>query len=268
MDVSVRRIDSAVHIVDFGWPVSILSRTPLPLPLALRTTAPRTAADDGHPVTLLPRSLDRLLSAQAHGGTDTVDGAWRVFIAEHTRLLLHVARSVSANHDDTMDAYAFVLEQLRADGFRRLREFAADPKSKLSTWLVVVARRLCLDLYRRRYGRNRGAESTAGRTVRRRLRDLVTEQLDVCDLQSTLIGGAELAVREAELREALDEALMVIEVQDRLLLRLRFDDDLSAQEIARLLGLPSPFHVYRRVNTLLGQLRRTLEQRGIASPLP
>lgn len=219
-------------------------------------------------MTPLPRSLDRLLSAQAHGGPDAVDGAWRVFIAEQTRLLLHVARSVSTNHDDAMDAYTFVLEQLQADDFRRLREFAADPRSKLSTWLVVVARRLCLDLYRHRYGRNRGTESSARRVVRRRLRDLITEQLDVCDLQSTHIGGAELAVREAELREALDEALMTVEVQDRLLLRLRFDDDLSAQEIARLLSLPSPFHVYRRVNTLLGQLRRTLEHRGVASSLP
>jgi RNA polymerase sigma factor (sigma-70 family) len=264
MDGSPRRIDSALYTVDFRRRIRILSRTAL----SPRTTALRTAADDGHPVTLVPRSLDRLLSAQAPAGIDAVDAEWRVFIAEHTRLLLHVARSVSTSHDDTMDAYTFVLEQLRADDFRRLRDFAADPRSKLSTWLVVVARRLCLDLYRRRYGRNRSSESTNGRIVRRRLRDLLTEQLDVCDLQPTHTGGAELAVREAELRVALDEAMTTIEPRDRLLLRLRFDDDLSAQEIARLLDFPSPFHVYRRVNALLAQLRRSLEQRGIVSAVP
>jgi RNA polymerase sigma factor (sigma-70 family) len=261
MDASPRHIDSGPDTVDFGRSMRILSRT------SLRATPLRTAADVGQPVTL-PRSLDRLLSAQAHGGIGAVDAAWRTFIAEQTRLLLHVARSVSTNHDDAMDAYAFVLEQLRADDFRRLREFATDPRSKLSTWLVVVARRLCLDLYRRRYGRNRGRESTDGRMVRRRLQDLLTEHVDVCDLQPTHTGGAELAVREAELRVALDEALTTIEPRDRLLLRLRFDDDLSAQEIARLLDLPTPFHVYRRVNTLLAQLRRSLEQRGIVSPVP
>lgn len=233
--------------------------------------APRiTAADDGYPVTPipLPRSLERLLSAQSTGDFPTVDAAWRAFVSEQTRLLLHVARSVSSNHDDAMDAYTFVLEQLRADGFRRLRDFAADPRSKLSTWLVVVARRLCLDLYRRRYGRNRGAESRAGRTVRRRLRDLVSEDLDVHDLPVAHNGGAELAVRQAELHMALDDALTTLDPRDRLLLRLRFDDDLAAQEIARLLDLPSPFHVYRRVNALLAQLRRMLEQRGVESHVP
>jgi DNA-directed RNA polymerase specialized sigma subunit len=53
-----------------------------------------------------------------------------------------------------------------------------------------------------------------------------------------------------------------------LLLRLRFDDDLTAQEIAKLLQFPSPFHVYRRVNALLGVLRRALEQRGFESAVP
>jgi RNA polymerase sigma factor (sigma-70 family) len=228
-----------------------------------------TVAAGGQPVTLLPRSLDRLLTPSVAADVDSVDAAWRAFVSEHSRLLLHVARSVSTNHDDAMDAYTFVLEQLRADEFHRLREFAADPRSKLTTWLVVVVRRLCLDLYRRRYGRNRGIESNARRAVRRRLCDLVTEDLELHNLPAThTSGGAELAVRQAELYVALDDALLTLLPQDRLLLRLRFDDDLSAQEIARLLEYPSPFHVYRRVNLLLGQLRIALERRGIESALP
>lgn len=220
------------------------------------------------PVTPLPRSLDHLLFAHATRDIDGLDAAWRAFVAEHTRLLLHVARTVTSNHDDAMDAYAFVIEQLQADDFRRLREFAADPRSKLSTWLVVVARRLCLDLYRRRYGRARGIDSRAQRSVRRRLQDLVAENFDVHDLPATHTGGAELALRRSELRGALDEALATLDPHDQLLLRLRFDDDLSAQEIAKLLSFPSPFHVYRRVNALLGVLRRALEQRGIESAVP
>jgi DNA-directed RNA polymerase specialized sigma24 family protein len=49
-----------------------------------------------------------------------------------------------------MDGYAYVLEALRSDDYRRLRAYAADGRSKFSTWLVVVARRLCLDLHLRR----------------------------------------------------------------------------------------------------------------------
>ena len=220
------------------------------------------------PVTDLPRSLDRLLFAHATHDTDGLDAAWRAFVAEHTRLLLHVARSVSSNHDDAMDAYAFVIEQLQADDFRRLREFVAEPRSKLSTWLVVVARRLCLDLYRRRYGRVRGLDSAPQRAARRRLQDLVCVDVDVHELPAAHNGSTELAIRRSELQIALDQALALLDPQDHLLLRLRFDDDLTAQEIAKLLNFPSPFHVYRRVNALLAVLRRTLEERGIESPIP
>jgi RNA polymerase sigma factor (sigma-70 family) len=220
------------------------------------------------PVTSLPRSLDRLLFAHATHDIDALDAAWRAFVAENTRLLLHVARSVTSNHDDAMDAYAFVIEELRSEEFRRLREFAADPRSKLSTWLVVVARRLCLDLYRRRYGRVRGADSQTQRAVRRRLQDLVGEDLDVHEIPAAHNGSAELALRRSELRVGLEQALATLDPQDQLVLRLRFDDDLTAQEIARLLGFASAFHVYRRVNALLAVLRRALEQRGIESAAP
>jgi len=216
----------------------------------------------------LPRSLARLLSHHADDGSADVDGAWRAFVADHTRLLLHVARSVSANHDDAMDSYAFVLEQLRAGNFRRLREFAADPRSKLTTWLVVVTRRLCLDLYRQRYGRKRGADSDENRLVRRRLQDLVAEGLEWDDIPAVVDANAELAVRQSELSSALEQVLSSLNPQDLLLLRLRFDDDLAAQEIARLLNFPSPFHVYRRINALLPQLRRALEQLGVESWAP
>lgn len=215
----------------------------------------------------VPRSLDRLLGAGA-GDASTLDAAWRAFTAENTRLLLHVARSIFKGHDEVMDAYAFILEQLRADDCRRLKEFAVDPRSKLSTWLVVVARRLCLDLYRRRYGRDRGAESREQRAVRRRLQDLLSEDVEVHAIAATHIDSAELTVRRSELTTALDRALAEVGASDRLLLRLRFDDDLPAQEIARLLGFASPFHVYRRINVLLARLRRGLENQGVRSALP
>jgi RNA polymerase sigma factor (sigma-70 family) len=223
--------------------------------------------DDCGMVTL-PRSLERLLGPDVIGDSSDLDAAWRTFAAEHTRLLLHVARSIFKRHDEVMDAYAFMLEQLRADDCRRLKEFAVDPRSKLSTWLVVVARRLCLDLYRRRYGRDRGAESRDKRAMRRRLQDLLSEDVEVHAIAVTQIESAELTVRQSELHSALDRALEEVGASDRLLLRLRFEDDLPAQEIARLLGFASPFHVYRRVNVLLARLRRGLEKQGVRSAVP
>jgi len=81
------------------------------------------------------------------------EAAWTRFVETHNRLLLHVARSVDRDHDAAMDAYAHVLEQFRGDDFRRLRAYASDGRSKFTTWLVVVTRRVCLDHVRQRYGR-------------------------------------------------------------------------------------------------------------------
>src|SRR6266850_3361808 len=115
--------------------------------------------------------LIRLLTAP---DPPTRDAAWDAFVATHSRLLIHTARSLNRDHDAAMDGYAYVLEALREGDYRRLRAYTADGRSKFSTWLVVVARRLCLDFHRQRYGRARdtGTEAKEARAARRRLVDL------------------------------------------------------------------------------------------------
>ena len=104
--------------------------------------------------------------------------------------------------------------------------------------------------------------------MRRRLQDLVADEIDWHELIAVSGEGAELAVRQTELSEALKQELTRLAPRDQLLLQLRFTDDLTAQEIARLLDFASPFHVYRRVNALLAELRRLLTQRGVESSVP
>lgn len=209
----------------------------------------------------LPPELSRLLDAADSAAQES---AWETFVGAHSRLFLHVARSLERDHDAAMDAYAYVLEQLRQDDLRRLRAYAADGRSKFTTWLVVVIRRLCLDHRRQRYGRaDPQPENREARAARRRLVDLVGDEIDVDRLaaspQRTPMG--ELEARE--LRGALAAALAALEPRDRLLLKLRFEDELPAREIAALMGFPSLFHVYRRLNALLDVLRAGLARRGI-----
>ena len=66
-----------------------------------------------------------------------------------------------------------------------------------------------------------------------------------------------------ETRTALLAATSELDPDDRLLLVLRFADDRSAREIAEVVGLPSPFHVYRRLNAILARLRVALAEAGI-----
>jgi RNA polymerase sigma factor (sigma-70 family) len=198
------------------------------------------------------------------------DAAWRSFVETHSRLLLHTARSMDRDYDAAMDAYAYLLEQLQHDDYRRLRAYVSDGRSKFTTWLVVVARRLCLDHLRHRYGReqNSGPRGSETREVRHRLADFLTEEIDSADLPDAGTGDPHTQLRAAELSRSLAVELRRVEPRDRLLLTLRFEDDLSAREIARLMGFPTPFHVYRRLAGVLGQLRAALTRRGVQDSEP
>jgi RNA polymerase sigma factor (sigma-70 family) len=216
----------------------------------------------------LPNELSRLLAA---AGPDQADAAWAEFVRAHSRLLLHVARTLAHDHDAAMDRFAYLLEQLRRDDCRRLRSFVADGRSKFTTWLVVVARRLCLDYDRSQYGRADRAtdpEHRASRAERRQLHDLVGAETDLGTLPDPAGRGADDAVVARERGEALAAALAALEPADRLLLRLRFDDAKAASEIARVMGFPTQFHVYRRLDRVLALLRRELESRGIRDAVP
>jgi RNA polymerase sigma factor (sigma-70 family) len=170
-----------------------------------------------------------------------------------------------------MDAYAYLLEQLRRDDFTRLRAYVSDGRTKFTTWLVVVARRLCLDHLRQRYGRpqDAGPRSSATRAVRRRLIDHLVEELDPSGHSDpAAIDDPETRLRMMELSRALTGALGGLEPRDQLLLKLRFDDGLAAREIGQVMGFPTPFHVYRRLNALLERLRAMLHGRGIQGSEP
>jgi RNA polymerase sigma factor (sigma-70 family) len=187
-----------------------------------------------------------------------------------------VVRALTSDRDAAMDAYARVLERLREDDFRRLRTYVPDGRCRFTTWLVAVVRRLCLDWHRERFGRARADGSAQAHEAHERRRQLASLALDVgveefseaLDPGTPEKDGPDERLRARELLDALDAVLATLAPADQLLLRLRFDDGLSAQQIARTLHYPTPFHVYRRINALLAELRAMLRARGIESPVP
>lgn len=221
----------------------------------------------------LPRELTRLLEART---PSRADAAWSDFVAAYSRLLLHVVRSSTNDRDAAMDAYARVLERLRENEYHRLRAYVADGRSRFTTWLVAVVRRLCIDWHREQFGRARPEASAQAREAHERRRRLTTLALDLgveeltesVEVRTQETEGPEERLRTLELHGALDAALATLSPADQVLLRLRFDDGLSAQQIARTLHYPTPFHVYRRINALLATLRETLRARGIESSVP
>lgn len=217
-------------------------------------------ADPEHP-RAFPSQLRRLL--------DTADGpgqerAWTEFLDAYSKLILYVARQATRDHDVAMDRYAYVLERLREQGCRRLRTFAADGRGKFTTWLVVVVRRLCLDHDRHLHGRA-PAPTARDPAPPRRLLELLLDPEAMDRLPDGALPADERMERE-QVHQQLEAALATLSPGDRLLLTLRYEDDRSAREIASLLSLPTPFHVYRRLNRVHDALRRALVARPGRSP--
>ena len=217
----------------------------------------------------LPPELSALLDGKDPASRDE---AWSAFLEHHSRLLLKAARTFGRDYDTSMDRYRFILEALRNDDFRRLRSYQVNGRSSFRSWLAVVARRLCIDHERARYGRAGRAADASGsekeRSARRRLVDLVGANLDTGLLPQSSSSDPEKDLRSAELGKALTAVIGSLEPRDQLLLKLRFEDDLAVKQIAEVMSNPSVFHVYRRLKSLLGEVRERLSSKGVAGPMP
>lgn len=216
-----------------------------------------------------PPLVARLLGARVG---EEAEAAWSAFVAEYTRLLLHVARSPGNERDDTMDAYAYILDRLRRDDLRALRAYTCTAGSRFTTWLVVVTRRICVDFRRQRYGRPRGTEASSGhdadRIARWRLASYGVASPELLALVDEHEVGAEERLHARQLHAALQRAVLELTTEEQLLLRLRFDDGRPVPEIARLMRAPTPFHIYRRLRAICATLRRALARDGFEEGAP
>lgn len=204
-----------------------------------------------------PAELAKLLSAPPG---QEVEDAWAEFLASYTGLLLKVATAFGPGYDEVLDRYLFMLEELRRSDYRRLRAFAADGRGRFSTWLTVVAQRLCLDHYRRSYGRVRGDPSSVA--FKRALQRLDSAATDLDQLPADTRRDPADELDHREQRDVLRTVLNELTPQDRHLVRLRFEHELTARQMATRLGLRSPFQVYRRLEIIYREVRVKLGRSG------
>jgi len=218
----------------------------------------------------LPSELSALLRARDDVSRER---AWEQFLEKYSRLLLHTVRTRSGTYDEAMERYVFVLQCLREEEFVRLRRYTPEDSARFTTWLVVVTGRMCIDYFRKQYGypaKSNGEDPALQERLeaRRRLADLVCEKLEVSQIRDRAERGPEIELRRTELESALVQVIEALPARDRLLLRLRFYQGLTAREVASSMGFATQFHVYRRLNAVLADLRTGLVEIGIASPRP
>ncbi len=213
----------------------------------------------------LPPEVSLLLATADQRGPEW-EAAWTAFLETYSHTLLRVATAFAPGYDGALDRYTYMLDELGRHNCRRLRRFAADGRGRFSTWLAVVAKRLCLDHYRRQYGRVRpgrpqDTNCQASRASRRRLTQLCGVDDDVARVEDPAAADPGEELDACERVSALARAVASMPPSDRLMIRLRFEEALSAREIAGRLGLPTAFHVYRRLHVLCERLRAALEPR-------
>lgn len=103
------------------------------------------------------------------------ESAWDLFVERYRRVIFGAIRRYAADPDDVMDVFARVCEALRANDFRRLRQYAAQADDRpCSTWLVAVVHNLTIDWYRGVHGRPRvSALAASFPPLRRRIFECV-----------------------------------------------------------------------------------------------
>ncbi|HLF55314.1 MAG TPA: sigma-70 family RNA polymerase sigma factor [Thermoanaerobaculia bacterium] len=89
------------------------------------------------------------------------DVAWSAFLAEFASLLFQVVHLFERDEERAEECFLYVCEQLRRDHLRRLRRFDERGTASFPTWLRAVARNLCIDWRRHRFGRFRLPRSIA-----------------------------------------------------------------------------------------------------------
>lgn len=203
--------------------------------------------------------LTRFLAAPDHSAREL---AWERLVSAYSPLFLKVANTLGGGHDAVMDRYAYLLERLREDDFRRLRAFRPDGPARFSTWLVVTTRRLCVDHHRTRFGRApAGAPADEGlRQIRRRLALDHNEVVDLAAIPDNAAIPPDEAMDGRARDRVMHDLLAGLPSRDQLLLKLRYHDGLPATDIARVMRFPTPFHAYRRVQALLATLKLLIAQ--------
>jgi RNA polymerase sigma factor (sigma-70 family) len=253
--------------------------------------------------------------------------AWDRLVAECSDLILGVIARYTRDVDARMDAYLYVLEELKADNFRRLRHYGrgiAVPPCSFATWLKLVVRNLYFDWFRHEHGRKslpkeiqklgpveqrafklvywegysaqEAYEVLRGQVGHLRFGDFIQKLVRVEERMSAINRAkirrdferargplsldaeedgppleARVEVRvptpeddaaRAERRRALWDLVTGLAPEERLLVRLRFFEGLTAKQIAAKIGVKDPMEIYRRVERVCLELRRRARSSG------
>ncbi len=189
-------------------------------------------------------TTDQLVAACLGGD----QGAWDLIVRRYRHKVFHVAYKFVGRHEEAED----LTQEIFLKVFRALSTF--DRRANFQTWLVSVARNLCIDHYRR---------------VRKE-RETFDRGVDVADLAPAATGPDPAAqLQRVDRRELLRVALREVPAVLREAVVLRDMQELTYDEIARRLALPVgtvKSRISRGRRELARQIARSREQSPAGEP--
>jgi RNA polymerase sigma factor (sigma-70 family) len=201
--------------------------------------------------------LQRLSSRDAQIAED----AWTEFLHAYVRVVMQVISACERDSENRHECFVYACEQLCRNRFHRLRQFQPEGPATFSTWLRAVVRNLCVD-WQRKAGRHRVVVDLYVRS--HALRSAEVEPAQENDAAEQLADPSPdpegLAVKREELL-TLGSGLRLLTSKQQLALRLRFRQELTLQEIARVLNLKNAQAADRFVQETIALLRRTVDSR-------
>ena len=158
-------------------------------------------------------TTDRLVAACLDGD----QGAWDAIVRRYRQRVFNVTYTFVGRHEEAED----LTQEIFLKVFRALGTF--DRRANFRTWLVSVARNLCIDHYRR---------------VRKE-RETFDRGVDVAELVLAAAGPDPMArLQRVDRREMLRQAMREVPPVLREAVLLRDMQELAYDEIARRLALP------------------------------
>lgn len=179
-------------------------------------------------------------------------GAWNDFVDRYLSLIYHVIgytahlRSAKVSAEDVEDIAAEVLLQIVADDYKALRQFRG--AASLSTYLTVIARRICVH------------ELTRRQSVRDAIRKGDAKVDDVPDSAE----GSMAEIKSLERLDEVDKLLRKLSGKEREIVRLFYLEGRTYEEISTETGVP-----VNTIGALLGRAREKLRKyRQSATDIP
>jgi len=188
-----------------------------------------------------------------------VRGAFEGLIERHRRVVHHAVRAAlgraGARPDPEIcdESFARAFSTLAEADMRALRSWRGD--AKLSTFLVVIARRAALRvLGERRQGTPAAVQGGAA--------SLSLDQEGAPGEPAARDADPAERASEAELRALLRSELAALSHRDALVLRLFYDEGLKHREIGKVIGVPTT-HVGQILSRARDKLKARLARAGL-----